>query len=138
MYTNVSPGGHIRKIKIISLGAWKWVEIAKNVKNFHFRIDFCNYLNQSISIWSMQIFSKFRLFISFFDFFIDSQPLPFFRLAILLDIYRAYKMSTFSDVRHDQAYFKNRKNWSGFVIWRTFDPNFSVKYSAKFLETGIK
>ena len=51
------------------------------------------------------IFPNFRILISFFDFLIDSQPLPFFRLVILLDIYRAYKISTISDVRHDEAYF---------------------------------
>ena len=48
-------------------------------------------------------FSKFSNFHQFFSIF----SLPFFRLVILLDIYRAYKISTFSDARHDQAYFKN-------------------------------
>ena len=55
-------------------------------------------------------FQIFEFSSVFFDFLIDSQPFPFFRLVILLDIYRAYKISTTSDARHDEAYFKNRKN----------------------------
>ena len=53
---------------------------------------------------------------------------------ILLDIYRPYQISTITDARHDEAYFKNRKNWSVLVIQRTLDLNFAVKYSAKFFE----
>ena len=63
-------------------------------------------LQQSVDQYLMHVnISKFSNFNQFFDFLIDSQPLPFFRLVILLDICRAYKISTISDVRHDEAYF---------------------------------
>ena len=61
---------------------------------------------ESVDQYLMHVnYSYFRIFSSFFDFLIDSQPLPFFRLMILIDMYRAYKISTISDVRHDEAYF---------------------------------
>ena len=63
-------------------------------------------LQKSVDQYLMHVnISKFSNFNQFFDFLIDSQPLPFFRLVILLDIYRAYIISTISDVRHDEAYF---------------------------------
>ena len=59
---------YIRKIKIISLRALKWVGMVKNDENFHFWIDFWKLLNQSFNIFHMlnfQIFQKIDNFLLF-------------------------------------------------------------------------
>ena len=56
----------IRKLKIISLKALYWVKIAKNVKNFHYWVDFWNnqkFDYRSISTRAMLIIFDFSLFV---------------------------------------------------------------------------
>ena len=78
-------------------------------QKFAFRSTFeIHRIRRSVSFAS-KFFPNLRIFISFLNFLIDSHCSPFFRLVILLDIYKAYKISTIGDARHDQAYFKNRK-----------------------------
>ena len=118
------------------------INLLMNISNSTFPAD----LNSSREISHKELNRDYNYFIEDYDYgYIIAligngytQPLPFFRMVIFKEIYGAYKVSSISDVRHDEAYFKNRKNWSGFAIQGTFDPNFMVQYSAKFFEIVSK
>ena len=79
-------------------------------KNFTFGSTFeIHRIGRSVS-YACKFFQISESSSVFLDFLVYSRFLPFFQLVILLDIYRAYKISTISGARHDEAYFKNRKN----------------------------
>ena len=83
-------------------------------------------LTELIDQYLMHVnFSKLSNFHQFFCFLIDSHFFPFYQLVILLDIYKAYKISTISDARHESA--RRMPHYKAYFIKNRKSPEFRVE-----------